>query len=135
MIKLEIDKYYPKFEPNIYNKDNEIPYDFLLNAYNGKFVINNTKDYINNIKKYILIEYDNIILNIYYHYNNDINKNNLIKIIKRCYVLIKIYKITKKINIHILMSSAKRFFPKNMTINCNNINGGFTNIVQMIFLY
>lgn len=126
--KLDISLYYPNDEPNIYNDDN-IPYDFLLNEYNGNFVIKNTNQYIKNIKKYIILEYSNLIsLNVYYQNDNDINLYHLIKIIKRCYCIIKIYKLSKKINIHILMSPIKRYFPKNMTVDCNNINGGFTNI-------
>jgi hypothetical protein len=125
-----IKKNYPYDLEPIYHYDNNIPTNFLLNEYNGNFVINGTKEFILNIKKSIILEYDIIKLHIYYNKDDDINITHLIKIIKRCYTIIKIYDIKKIINIYVLMSDKKRYFPnkKNILIDCNNINGGFTNI-------
>lgn len=127
---IKIKKQYPLHLEPSYQYDNNIPVNFLLNNYNGLFVIDGTKEFILTIKKSIVIEYDIIKLHIYYNEDDDINLNHLIKIIKRCYTIIKIYDIKKIINIYVLMSDKKRFFPnkKNILIDCNNINGGFTSI-------
>lgn len=127
---MNIKNNYPiNLEPT-YRYDNNIPTNFLLKEYNGVFVIDGTKEFILNIQKSIILEYDILKLHIYYNKDDDINLNHLIKIIKRCYTIIKIYDIKKIINIYVLMSDKKRYFPnkKNILIDCNNINGGFTNI-------
>lgn len=110
---------------------NDVPYNFLLENFDSKYVFPKIITYIKNCKKYIIITYNNIRFHIFYIKNNDIIIRHLIKSIMRAYTLTKINNYSHiTFNIYILMSHYKRFIPKKGIINTKHINGGFTSLTD-----
>jgi predicted acylesterase/phospholipase RssA len=110
---------------------NEVPYNFLLEHFDSKYVFSKIITYIKNCKKYIIISYNNIRFHIFYIKDNDIIIQHLIKSIMRAYTLTKINNYSHiTFNIYILMSHYKRFIPKKGIINTEHINGGFTSLTN-----
>jgi hypothetical protein len=109
----------------------DVPYEFLLHHYNGRYIFKKITTYIKNSKKYIILTYKNIKLHIIYKKSNDIIIQHLIKTIMRSYTLTKINNYSHiTFNIYVLMAPYKRFIPKKGIIDTEHINGGFTRLTD-----
>lgn len=86
------------------------------------------ENYYLHCDEYFTISQDRVKYHIYSQKkNNNLPLNNIISSLKRTCSLMQYYNINKLLNIHIVMSPYKRYFPvQNENIDIKHINGGFT---------
>jgi hypothetical protein len=86
------------------------------------------ENYYLDCDEYFTISQDRVKYHIYSQKkNNNLPLNNIISSLKRTCSLMQYYDINKLLNIHIILSPYKRYFPvQNEKIDIIHINGGFT---------
>lgn len=105
-------------------KDPRISKELEDSRFCPKFVEN----YYINCDEYFIISQDKVKYHVYSQKNNNNPPlNNIISSLKRTCSLMQYYEINKSLNIHIIMSPYKRYYPlQTEKIDVVHINGGFT---------
>lgn len=107
------------------------------NFRDSRFCPSFVRDYFHKCDNYIKINsYDNsLIYHVLYECSTDVTIPALLKSMKNTMILKKAFGIGKQIHIYIVLCPAKRYFPeKNVHIDCEHINGGFTSNDNKIFI-
>ncbi len=96
----------------------------LKENFKGHYKIDEIINYIDKVNSTFIYEYNNIKCIVYYCKNKDkIDFDKIKEVIKRGYI---ISNKSKKIIIHLLLTSAKKKFEKNKILTAKNTNSGFT---------
>ena len=101
----------------------------------SKFTLSETQDYISklntNKSNLTTITLYNIVINVLIKSKNDnIPYLLLHRVIKRLFIVSKIFNINKKIVYWLIPTNSNRWFPKKSVIMPKHINGGFTYITN-----
>ena len=132
-----IKSYYPKnIKIAILKRDfTEQLRKHILSELSDKDFIQSELHHLLKTSFYYDISYENIKLNVIP--TNDVSLSILKKVIKRIYTLTQIYNIKEALNIWLVPTTQKRYFPsKGIPIQAEHINGGYTyTLNHTIYVY
>lgn len=106
----------------------DIPFAHLKKELlSSKYSLSSLKTYIENVNTYYEIQLFNIKIHLIYHHSQFIPKLLLSRIIRRLYIISKLFNIHKDITYWFLPNEHNRSFPaKDTIVTPESINGGYT---------